>query len=466
MSKKIEPILDLYYKIGPDFIKNYNNEDLFKIYLLILKENEKIHDKKYDIRLSIILSYLDPILKDKLKDIIYVNKGIDLDDINTIEYKENDCRIYLFDKKDMDDIKIYQINPYSGRIINENFFNKYFPNDIYNGYDIENKCTTSSNDDQISYKNAIEYKDSNFNMYIFNEKDIKYIKKYQINPYTSEKIEKNFFKKRFPNIKYIEKKEVPPYSNPYGEKINIIYNWIYVFKKYYKNYIYHRYNPKIIRDLNKYRKCEKYKIYRGINFDKSNIDKINNFFNLKDGDDYIYESNIFSSWTLDKNIAENFSKYSIFGFVMSTVVNYTDILIDTVYFEEKIKSTVFSHEKEIILLPGKYETKLSHVKNAKDEEELYITVKLNNFLEKNIDQYCKSKLLNKDFFLKIEKDLKSIQIYFEKNYPIVFCHKKNVYIINPYEKFKIEFQSPSDLYYFIKQNIIIINLLIKNRSDN
>jgi hypothetical protein len=63
------------------------------------------------------------------------------------------------------------------------------------------------------------------------------------------------------------------------------------------------------------------------------------------------------------------------------------------------------------------------------------------------------------FFLKINKDLKLIHIYFENDYPIAFNYKKKVYKLEPYEKSKIYFKNPSDLLNFIKQNIKTIKLL-------
>ena len=137
MHEIISKLLDMYYEYGPKFIEKYKDEEeLFKIYLLLAKEIDVINDS----RLDTIFLYLDPLFSKRIKDIKYVNKAIDLYS-NNIEYKESDTRVYLFDQKDMDDIKKYQINPYSGRIIKKSFFNKYFPNDVYNGYNISNVCS-------------------------------------------------------------------------------------------------------------------------------------------------------------------------------------------------------------------------------------------------------------------------------------------------------------------------------------
>jgi hypothetical protein len=246
MNNKINSILELYYKIGPNFVENIDKEEVFKIYLLILKENEKINDNNIDMRSKIILSYLNPVYKNKLKDIKYVNKGIDLDDKNTIEYKESDSRLYLFDKKDMEDIKKYQINPYSARVISKNFFNKYFPNIDYVGNNIEKICTEISNNNSDSNGKFLSYTESYYKVYIFDEKDIEYIKKYQINPYSKNKMEKSFFDDFLPDIVYNETDYIDPtaktiYSNPVNKKLNIVYNWINMFKKNYENFLYHRY---------------------------------------------------------------------------------------------------------------------------------------------------------------------------------------------------------------------------------
>ena len=147
MHKNIVKLLNLYYKYGPNFIMNYdNNDELFKIYLLILKEKE---NNESDTRLESILLHLNPMFSNKLQNIKYINKGIDLDDKNTIEYKESESRIYLFDEKDIDDIKNYQINPYSGRIIKKSFFNKYFPDIVYKGYNIENYCESPTDENNF-----------------------------------------------------------------------------------------------------------------------------------------------------------------------------------------------------------------------------------------------------------------------------------------------------------------------------
>ena len=184
MHEIISKLLDMYYEYGPKFIEKYKDEEeLFKIYLLLAKEIDVINDS----RLDTIFLYLDPLFSKRIKDIKYVNKAIDLYS-NNIEYKESDTRVYLFDQKDMDDIKKYQINPYSGRIIKKSFFNKYFPNDVYNGYNISNVC-----------------------------------------------------------------------SNPDEKHINIVIEWVEIFKNSYMNYLYHRYDPCVLSELLKYRECKRIK---------------------------------------------------------------------------------------------------------------------------------------------------------------------------------------------------------------
>ena len=383
MHEQLNKLIEFYYEYGLDLIKKYKNEDeLFKIYLLMIKEKKSI---KNDDRLDAIFLYLDPIFSKKLKDIKYVNKGIDLYN-NNIEYTESNIRTYLFDKKDMDDIKEYQINPYSGRIISKTFFNKYFPNVVYNGYNIGNVCL-----------------------------------------------------------------------NPDEKHLDVVKKWVRKFKDSYMYYLYHRYDPHVLSELLKYRICKTYKVYRGVHFDENNIDKISNFFNLENNDEYIYKSDNFSSWSLDKNIAYSFSNQDFFGFVMTTSVNYDDILLDVNFFTKRRK-WVDDYEKEIILLPGNYKTKLSYVKNVKNQEML----NLYKFLkEKNIKIDKDLIIQYKNFFLKIENDLKSIYIYFEKDYNLVFSYKEKIYTLEPYETFRIDFKYPNDGFIFIKQNIKMIKSACK-----
>ena len=392
MHKQLIKLIELYYEYGPNLTGKYKNEDeLFKIYLLMIKEKDII---KNDTRLKSIFLYLDPIFSKKLKDIKYVNKGIDLYN-NNIEYTESNTRIYLFDQKDMDDIKEYQINPYSGRIISKTFFNKYFPDTVYTGYNIGNVC-----------------------------------------------------------------------SNPDEKHLDVVKEWVKKFKVSYMYQLYHRYDSYILGELLKYRECKTYKVYRGVHFNENNIDKISDFFNLENNDEYIYKSDNFSSWSLDKNVAYGFLNYrnrtDFFGFIMSTVVDYNDVLIDVNFFNKKINGRE-DYEKEIILLPGNYKTKLSYVRNIKNQEifntfvDIYHFFKLENYLL-NEDLI----ISNGNVFLKIENDLKSIYIYFEKDYNLVFSYKEKTYTLEPYETFKIDFKYPNDVFIFLKQNIGTIKSLYEN----
>ena len=387
MNEKIKNLLNLYYECGPDITKKYKDEDdLFKIFLLLIKEKENTCNFEEDIRIENILLILKPLFSNKLQNIKYINKGIDLDNKNTIEYKESESRIYLLDEKDMDDIKNYQINPYSGRIIKKSFFNKYFPDINYYGYRIGNFCP--------------------------------------------EEIKKN--------AEYIEK-------------------CINNSKSFYDNYLYYRFDCKIIREMFNYRKCKTYKIYKGISFDDKYIDKIDNFFNLENSDEYIYENINLSYWSYDKYTAYKNSKQNMFGFVMSTIVNYDDILTDTSYLK---KNQYFTYS-DIILFPGKYKTKLSYVNNIKDNTSLSTFLELRQFLIGEGYTHNSLNILSNNFFLNIEKDLKSIHIYFGSKHPNVFYYKKTIHILNPYDTYKIDFKNPPDLLFFIKQNIKTIHLLEK-----
>jgi hypothetical protein len=184
-----------------------------------LKKNESRYNKQFFIDFDkndilYISMYLSNKFNKKLKNIKYINKGVDSSKYNYVEYKEYIFRIYLFDDKDLEDIKKYQINPYSGRVINENFFNKHFPDVFYDGNNIQNYCS-----DYIS--------------------DIKII------------------------LNWIKKKLFS-----YTDIMDDLTNWVNNFKLSYSNIIYHRYDPKILKELLKYKKCENYKIYRGVSFKK------------------------------------------------------------------------------------------------------------------------------------------------------------------------------------------------------
>jgi hypothetical protein len=118
-------------------------------------------------------------------------------------------------------------------------------------------------------------------------------------------------------------------------------------------------------------------------------------------------------------------------------------------------------EREVVLLPGKYKTKLLYVRIVKNQESLNVTIELEKYLKKNINIFTNMKISNDIFFFNIEKDLKSICIYFERKYPVVFCYKKKVYNLIPYEIYKMDFKNPTSLFHFVKQNIDIIKLFKK-----
>lgn len=402
MIEKFKKIFELYKK-DKKFANTYEDEkELFKILLFILKKNESGYNdnffKDFDKnKVNSITFILKNKFGKKLKNIKYVNKGIDLDKYNYVEYQENEDRIYLLDKKDMDDIKKYQINPYSGRVIKKTFFNKHFPNIVYEGDKIEKYCSGYA----LNIKIILNW----INNFLFSYEDDLLI-------------------------------------------------WINRFKIEYMNILYHRNDPKILKELLKYKKCEKYKIYRGINFDATSHYKFNDFMGLKNNDEIIYNSVNFSSWSLDKSIAYNFSTDNECGFVMSAIVDYKDILIDTCFFSQKTNNKiVMSSEKEIILLPGKYKTKLSYVNMFKDQETLDLSIKIHKFFIKNKINYYNFKIKNKKYFLIIERDFKSIHIYFDIDNKIELFYKENIYLLDPRETYKIEFKNLPDMYLFLEQNI-------------
>jgi len=76
------------------------------------------------------------------------------------------------------------------------------------------------------------------------------------------------------------------------------------------------------------------------------------------------EFKFISSWTYDKDLAWNFTEGGQ-NKVIEIKVNPSDIFIDTTYMDQSFISNVcggFPDEKEVILNPGKYQTKEIYIR--------------------------------------------------------------------------------------------------------
>ncbi len=91
-------------------------------------------------------------------------------------------------------------------------------------------------------------------------------------------------------------------------------------------------------------------------------------FEMKGDDVYIVLDSLPSSWTLDREMAKNFS-----SFIVDARVSSGDVLIDTTMIDPRYmigKLGGWPEEKEIIMLPGIYLTNLSPDQIVPEEERI------------------------------------------------------------------------------------------------
>lgn len=385
---------DLFYNPITKIIESFYN--LSPTYTFTIRNLSLYFDNFIDD--SVIKDTIDKIKKINDENSC-INKNITFND-KTIPYFENG-EIYCFSISSINNLLEYQLNPYSGRILTEEFIKELDPNVEYKGDYLSSLCI---------------------------EKSIN-LKEEKLSPETDKWL--------FSYISGIFMANIYPYIIPI--KIRI--------------------------ELAKYRSCKEQDIYRGIHFGRNNIEIIKDYLPMKIGDKKKIKFNKLSSWSYNNSIANIFANKNSYGFTMKLTPKLEDIFVDIDYIEKHIweyKMIHLMNEEEIIILPGEYEVEIIYINsieslnNPEVYENIVSLAKLTD-LDK-LDNYCNisfhSDFLicfsNKGLEYIIDNDLTNINISNKLDKDIEFDNK----IYKPGDDVFYYFDKPSDLVDFVENKLI------------
>lgn len=233
---------------------------------------------------------------------------------------------------------------------------KLILSDIINSNFCDNKDVDPKDEDLIIYK-----KDSK--KFCFKKEETKKLLKYQINPYTSHPLSKEFVKKLSPNTKYLGDYLAKNCKKSNDKDLVLSKKsskWLEDFTKgkYMTNNWLYYIDPEIVEEFSHYKSCGPVKLYRGINFGVYNINELETYLPIIEGKEITYKPDRYVSFSKNESIAYLFASKEWVGIILEITANPEDILLDMTTIISGDSS--FEFEKEVILKPGTYKVKFHY----------------------------------------------------------------------------------------------------------